>query len=66
MFLSLEKVQFLMNEITMEAEFIVLKKTCFKVKWLKNLLTDISLWMRPTPYVLIRYDSHQYDVIDKL
>ena len=30
---------------TMEVEFIALEKTSSEVEWLRNLLTDIPLWM---------------------
>ena len=38
------------------------KKTCItrstmEAEWLRNLLADIPLWMRPTPYVFMRCDS---------
>ncbi|RVW24885.1 Retrovirus-related Pol polyprotein from transposon TNT 1-94 [Vitis vinifera] len=36
---------------TMEAEFIALEKTSYEVEWLRNLLADIPLWMRPVPSV---------------
>ena len=42
----------------MEIEFIALEKArSDEVKWLRNLLVDISLWMRPTPSMFIVYDS---------
>ncbi|RVW45274.1 Retrovirus-related Pol polyprotein from transposon TNT 1-94 [Vitis vinifera] len=42
---------------TMEAEFIALEKTSFEAVWLRNLLADIPLWMRPTSSVSMRCDS---------
>ena len=41
----------------MEAKFIVLEKASSEVEWLRNLLVDIPLWMRPTLSVSIRCDS---------
>ena len=41
----------------MEAEFIALKKVSFEAEWLRNLLVDIPLWMRPTPSVSMSCDS---------
>ena len=42
---------------TMEAEFIALEKTSYEVEWLRNLLADIPLWMRPVPSVSMHCDS---------
>ena len=42
---------------TMEVEFMALEKASFEVKWLRNLLTDISLWTRPDLSMSIRCDS---------
>ena len=41
----------------MEVEFIVLEKASFEDEWIRNLLTDIPLWTRPTPYVFMRCGS---------
>ena len=41
---------------TMEAEFIALEKASSKVKWLRNLSSDILLWTRPTPSMSMRCD----------
>ena len=41
----------------MEAEFIALEKTSSEAKWLRNLLADIPLWMKPTLFVSMRCDS---------
>ena len=41
----------------MEVEFIALKKASFEAEWLRNLLSDILLWTRPTPFVSMRCDS---------
>ena len=41
----------------MEAKFIVLEKASSEVEWLRNLLSDIPLWMTPTPFVSMRCDS---------
>ena len=40
-----------------EAEFIALEKASFEVEWLKNILADILLWMRPAPSMFMRCDS---------
>ena len=45
------------TQSTMEAEFIVLEKTSSKAEWLRNFLTDIPLWTRPTLSVSMRCDS---------
>ena len=42
---------------TMEAKFITLEKSSSKAEWLRNLLVDIPLWIRPTPSVSMRCDS---------
>ena len=42
---------------TMEAEFITLEKASYEIKWLRNLLANISLWTRPAPSASMRYDS---------
>ena len=45
------------TQSTMEVEFIALEKASFEVEWLRNLLADIPLWMRPAPSVFMRCDS---------
>ena len=45
------------TRFTMEVEFIALEKTSSKVEWLRNLLTDILLWMRPVSSMSMCYDS---------
>ena len=66
MFSSLVEVQFLgslpsklalLDRSTMEARFIALEKTSFEAEWLRNLLADVPLWTRPTPFVSMRCDS---------
>ena len=42
---------------TMEAEFIALEKSSYEAEWLINLLSNIPLWTRPTPYVSMNRDS---------
>ena len=42
---------------TMEAEFIALEKARSKAERLRNLLTDILLWMRPVSSMSMCYDS---------
>ena len=41
----------------MEAEFIALKKVSSEAEWLRNLLSDIPLWARPTPSMTMCCDS---------
>ena len=41
----------------MEAEFIALEKASSEVEWLRNLLANITLWTRPTPFVSLHCDS---------
>ena len=40
-----------------EAEFIAIEKASSKAEWLKNLLSDISLWTRPTPFMSMCCDN---------
>ena len=49
--------QICITRSTMEVEFIALKKASFEVEWLKNLLSDISLWTRPALSMSICCDS---------
>ena len=42
---------------TTEVKFIALEKTSSKAKWLRNLLVDIPLWMRPTSSMSMHCDS---------
>ena len=41
----------------MEYEMIALATASEEVGWLKNLLTEIPLWERPIPAVLIHCDN---------
>ena len=41
----------------MEVEFITLKKVSSEAKWLRNLLSDILLWTRPSSFVSMCCDS---------
>ena len=41
----------------METKFITLEKTSFEVEWLRSLLENIPLRMRPTPLVSMHCDS---------
>ena len=50
---------------TMESEFIALKMAGSEVEWLKNFLANISLGMKPTPYVSIHCDCQSPIVIAK-
>ena len=45
------------TQSTMEAEFIALEKASSEAKWLKNLLSDIPLRKRLTPFVSIHCDN---------
>ncbi|GJV71151.1 hypothetical protein Tco_1491146 [Tanacetum coccineum] len=42
---------------TMESEFVALAATGKEVEWLKNLLLEIPLWVKPIALISIRYDS---------
>ena len=41
----------------MESEFIVLDLAGQEAEWIRSLMTDIPLWGRPSPPVLIHCDS---------
>ena len=41
----------------METKFITFEKESFMAKWLRNLLAYILLWIIPTPFVSMYYDS---------
>ena len=41
----------------METKFTTLEKTSFEVEWLRSLLANIPLRMRPTPLVSMHCDS---------
>ena len=41
----------------METKFITFEKESSMAKWLRNLLTYILLWIIPTPFVSVYYDS---------
>ena len=53
----MEVCQACLTRSTMEAKFIALEKASSEARWLRNLLADISLWTRPTPFVSMHYDS---------
>ncbi|GJT39469.1 hypothetical protein Tco_0939334 [Tanacetum coccineum] len=42
---------------TMESEFVALAATGKEVEWLKNLLLEIALWVKPTTPISIHYDG---------
>nr|GEU67320.1 reverse transcriptase domain-containing protein [Tanacetum cinerariifolium] len=42
---------------TMESEFVALAAAGKEAKWLKNLLIEIPLWVKPMEPISIRYDS---------
>nr|GEX02203.1 zinc finger, CCHC-type [Tanacetum cinerariifolium] len=42
---------------TMEYEFVALTAVGKEAEWLKNLLLEISLWVKPITPISIRYDS---------
>ena len=41
----------------MEAKFITLEKASSEAEWLRNILSNILLWIRPTSFVSMRCDS---------
>ncbi|GJZ28272.1 zinc finger, CCHC-type containing protein [Tanacetum coccineum] len=42
---------------TMESEFVALAAAGKEAEWLKNLLLEIPLWVKPMALISIRYDS---------
>ncbi|GJZ13175.1 zinc finger, CCHC-type containing protein [Tanacetum coccineum] len=46
-----------LSSSTMESEFVALAATGKEVEWLKNLLLEIPLWVKPIALISIRYDS---------
>ena len=44
------------TQSTMEVEFIALEKANSEAEWFRNLLSNISLRTRPTPFVSMRCD----------
>ncbi|GKD68235.1 hypothetical protein Tco_1322325 [Tanacetum coccineum] len=42
---------------TMESEFVALAAACKEAEWLKNLLLEITLWVKPIAPISIRCDS---------
>lgn len=51
------KKQTILAQSTMESELIALASASEEANWLRNLLSDIPLWERPIPAVLIHCDS---------
>ena len=51
------KKQTILAQSTMEFEIIALALASEEAGWLRNLLSDILLWERPIPTVLIHCDS---------
>ncbi|GJV45047.1 retrovirus-related pol polyprotein from transposon TNT 1-94 [Tanacetum coccineum] len=51
------KKQTCITSSTMESEFVALAATGKEVEWLKNLLLEIPLWVKPIALISIRYDS---------
>lgn len=41
----------------MESELFALATSSEEASWLRNLLSDIPIWERPIPAILIHYDS---------
>ncbi|GJV71145.1 hypothetical protein Tco_1491140 [Tanacetum coccineum] len=46
-----------LSSSTIESEFVALAATGKEVEWLKNLLLEIPLWVKPIALISIRYDS---------
>nr|GEU59955.1 zinc finger, CCHC-type [Tanacetum cinerariifolium] len=51
------KKQTCITSLTMESKFVALAATGKEAEWLKNLLFEISLWVKPMAPISIRYDS---------
>nr|GEV18747.1 zinc finger, CCHC-type [Tanacetum cinerariifolium] len=51
------KKQTCMTGSTMESEFVALAATGKEVEWLKNLLIEIPLWVKPIAHISIYCDS---------
>ncbi|GJW04802.1 hypothetical protein Tco_1563658 [Tanacetum coccineum] len=51
------KKQTCITSSTMESEFVALAATGKEVEWLKNLLLEIPLWVKPITFISIRYDN---------
>ena len=47
----------ILAQSTMESEMIALATASEEADWLRNLLSDIPLWEKPIPAVLIHCDS---------
>ena len=41
---------------TIESEFIALEKAGTEAEWIRNLMIDLPIWMRPAPSVSIHCD----------
>ena len=41
----------------MELEFVALEKAGTEAEWLRNFLSDVSIWNKPVPSVSLHYDS---------
>ncbi|XP_077215577.1 secreted RxLR effector protein 161-like [Tasmannia lanceolata] len=51
------KKQTIIAQSTMESELIALTSVFEEASWLRNFLSDIPIWERPAPAVLIHCDS---------
>ncbi|GJW04799.1 hypothetical protein Tco_1563655 [Tanacetum coccineum] len=51
------KKQTCITSSTIESEFVALAATGKEVEWLKNLLLEIPLWVKPITFISIRYDN---------
>ena len=51
------KKQHIIAKSTMEAELIALASACEEAGWLRDLLSEIPMWNKPIPPVLIHCDS---------
>lgn len=44
-------------DTTMATKFVALSSSCKECEWLKDLLNEISLWLKPIPRISIHCDS---------
>ncbi|GJR39259.1 hypothetical protein Tco_1214943 [Tanacetum coccineum] len=51
------KKQSCLTDSTMAAEFVALASCCKEAEWLRDLLINIPLWLKPMPPISMRCDS---------
>ena len=51
------KKQHIIGKSTMEVELIILASACEEAGWLRDLLSEIPMWNKPIPPILIHCDS---------